>query len=268
MKFTYKTKAFDVNGVTEDDYIFNFIKRTSNFYELDLLEYMFLMIDRSKKNTLAIDVGANIGNHSLFIKSFLADYLIAIEPNPDVLPVLQSNLRNNINDFTIYKCAVGENEGTGEMTMPENADNNIGMAKVVCDDSSSGAVKISTIDTLVDEWKGTYNNYDCNISLIKIDVEGMELSVLKGAQKTIEKHRPHIFAEAATLDEYHKLNNHLEKMGYKKLSIWAATPVYHFAYKPSFIQISKARFAEFSRSASSIKKKIVRRLNLYTTINK
>jgi len=74
-----------------------------------------------------------------------------------------------------------------------------------------------------------------NIGMIKIDVEGMELDVLKGAKEILLKQRPHLFIEAKNNLEFQKIYNYLIKFKYIPMSVWAKTPVYHFTYKPSLI---------------------------------
>jgi FkbM family methyltransferase len=245
-------KSFDIEGISQDDHLFKRIVETQSFYEKDLLEYMYSLLRNSTtRKTLAIDVGANIGNHSIFMRSFLSDYLIAIEPNAKILPFLRRNLSMNINNYAIYDCAVGEANATATLVLPEGAKNNIGMARVSFN-GNGNTVQIYPLDSIVDKWQQSRRE-QCNVSVIKIDVEGMELAVLKGAVKTITKYKPHIFVEAATAEEYRKLNDYLQGLGYRKLSKWAATPVFHFAFDPSLLLILRARRAELFRSIQRIK---------------
>jgi hypothetical protein len=68
---------------------------------------------------------------------------------------------------------------------------------------------------------------------VKIDVEGMEVDVLKGANQVLTSDRPHVFAEASSRTHFHALRSYLRQFGYVPLSRWAVTPVYHFAYEPT-----------------------------------
>ncbi|MEH6552215.1 MAG: FkbM family methyltransferase [Pseudomonadales bacterium] len=240
MQFEYRSNLFDIEGVAEDDHIYQCIVRSGTFYELDLLEHIRLLkpffYSKSYKNVV-IDIGANIGNHSLFFSSFLADHLIAIEPNPHVLPILRRNLSKNIDNYTLLEHGVGEKEGTGTLVLPDA--HNIGGARIDLQ-SNTGNISISTLDSAFSSWKEN----ECepiSLALIKIDVEGMEPQVLKGAENTIAEYKPHIFAEAATKEELHRISSYLNPLGYRKLpGHWAATPVYHFAHNPSFSLITKA----------------------------
>lgn len=253
-------KSFDIEGASHDDHIFRTIIKNRSFYEEPLLRYMLSCMNFSrKKNTLTIDVGANIGNHSIFMRSFLSDFLIAIEPNPKVLPLLQRNLSKNIDNYTIFDYAVGEAECVATIDIPDDVKNNVGMAKVSFDGSGE-KINVKTLDSIFDQWKKTQNKSH-TISAIKIDVEGMELSVLKGAKIIIANHKPDIFAEAATTEEYKKLNNYLTELGYRKLSKWGATPVYHFAYKPTLLQIAATKGAEIFQKIRRLKLGLSRQLS-------
>jgi FkbM family methyltransferase len=262
MQFEYKSKLFDIEGVSKNDHIYKKITRTGTFYEINLLEYIYQIkpfICSKECMNVFIDVGANIGNHSVFFSSFLADHLIAIEPNPSVLPQLRRNLLENVNDYTIFECAVGEKERRGTIDVPENICDNIGAAKVNVG-SGEGDIEILTVDSIFSSWQDKIDN-SASVSLIKIDVEGMEQQVLKGAENTILKHKPHIFAEAATKDEFEKIYTYLWPLGYRKLpGHWAATPVYHFAFKPTLSFIVLAGYWEFRRVVRKTKSRLSRRL--------
>jgi FkbM family methyltransferase len=234
MHFEYRSKPFDIEGVSQNDHIYKNICRSGTFYEIDLLQYIYRLkpfFQSKKHNNVVVDVGANIGNHSVFFGSFIADHLIAVEPNPDVLPSLRRNLSKNVRNYTLCEYAVGEKEGRGTIDVPQNMAANIGAAKVNLQ-NSNGDIEVLTLDSVISSCRKNENN-SISVSLIKIDVEGMESQVLKGAEKTILEYKPHIFAEAATKEELERIHNYLQSLGYRKLpGHWATTPVYHFAYNP------------------------------------
>ncbi len=243
MKFNFRKKSFEIIGISEDDYIINIIKSTKSFYEKYLLEYMLLIFNNTEsKNSLSIDVGANIGNHSIFFQKFLTEYLISVEPNPKILPILIQNLQKNISNYNIIDSAVSDFEGSASIVLPENATNNAGMAKVVLGENNN--IKVTTIDNIVSTWQKNFSK-PFNLKLIKIDVEGMELSVLKGAIKTINKYKPHIFVEATSSNEGKHLNDFLSNLGYKNMYFFTTASVNHFAYNPSICMLIKIYFAIF-----------------------
>lgn len=261
MQFEYRSKTFDIEGISQNDHIYKCITQSDTFYEIDLLEYIYRIktFFPSKKNkNIVVDIGANIGNHSIFFSSFIADHLIAIEPNPDVLSTLRRNLSKNVSNYTLCEYAVGEKEGRGTIDVPKNIDNNIGAARI--DQQQKGDIEISTLDSVFSSLEKNESNL-ISVSLIKIDVEGMEPQVLKGAEKTILEYKPHIFAEAATKEEFKRIYNYLQSLGYRKLAgHWAATPVYHFAYNPTLSLLVTSYYMQLRRVTEKIKRRLTRRL--------
>ena len=236
MEFQYRDRTFRIDGPSEEDHIYRSIVRKRIFYEIDLLEYMAALKPfYLRPDSVAIDVGANIGNHSIYFASFLCDQVIAVEPNPEVQPVLEKNLRSNTRNCTLYKVALGERGGKGQVSVPETGKSNVGMARVAPPDEGAAPaslVDIVTLDSLLEDWRQGHGG-KANVSLIKLDVEGMELAVLKGARETVAEHRPHLFAEAATGTALARLVAHLTPFGYRAVSRWGSTPVYHFVFRPS-----------------------------------
>jgi len=155
MQFEYQSKTFNIEGVSKNDHIYKSIAQSGNFYEIDLLNYIYHIkpfIYSKKHKNIILDVGANIGNHSIFFSSFISDHLIAIEPNSAVLPQLRLNLSKNIDNYTLYECGVGEKEGRGKMVVPENIDNNIGAARIDLQSNDSD-IEISTLDSVFAAWR-------------------------------------------------------------------------------------------------------------------
>lgn len=262
MQFEHRSKPFDIVGISQNDHIYKQISQSCNFYEIDLLEYIhrlkpYFKSKQTDKN-IVVDVGANIGNHSIYFGSFIADHVIAIEPNPDILDTLRRNLSLNIDNYTLCEYAVGEKKGSGSIEVPANMGENIGAAKINLKDNK-GAIEISTLDSVLSSLNKDLGSM-ISVSLIKIDVEGMELQVLKGAEQTILEYKPHIFAEAATNEELKKIFNYLQPLGYRKLpGHWAATPVYHFSYKPDLPLIIASYYIQWIRLVKKVKSRLTRR---------
>ncbi len=239
MKFRYKNKKFDISGTSKGDHIYKSICNDRVFYEIDLLEYAAQLVKGpNKPDSLAIDAGANIGNHSIFFQSFIVEHLIAVEPNPDTLPILKSNLEKNIQHYTIYENGLGESFGQGSIILPDCDKGNKGMAQIGL---GEGEIQVITLDALVKDWQDK-NNLNGHVALIKIDVEGMELAVLKGAVETLKKYRPHLLIEATTPPKLEEFKEFLSEFGYGPICHFAATPVYHFCHKPTQYARLKAAF--------------------------
>jgi FkbM family methyltransferase len=139
-----------------------------------------------------IEVGANIGEILIDVSKFKNCISCwAFEPNPEAYRVIQiNNLINDINNVTVIKKAVGEKNGSisinfkGHSPSVSLLDANIG------DSNLYEIVDLTTIDYELLE-----NNFEENLVIMLIDVEGFELKVLKGATKFITKFKPIIIFE-------------------------------------------------------------------------
>lgn len=156
-------------------------------YEGEDIEDLFNLLKQIEFNTqssTAIDIGANIGNHSIeFSKSF--KNVICFEPNPRAFDILAANTKR-LNNVQIHNW--GCSSSIEKIRLKENF-NNIGESSAAMDVISNNEIEIlvKPLDEMIDSLR--------NLALIKIDVEGMELSALKGAEKTISKFHPVIFLE-------------------------------------------------------------------------
>lgn len=131
-------------------------------------------------DAVVIDAGANIGCYSYAFKD-KALLVICFEPNEEIFKCLDYNLRP-FHNVIVYNEALGSKFGFVK-TVTEN--DNVGMT--YCKDAENG-IQIKTIDSM------KLNKCD----FIKIDVEGYELEVLKGAIETITKYKPKLYIEINT----------------------------------------------------------------------
>ena len=162
-------------------------------YERDELESLgaFVLSRLPGRTRCCVDVGANIGNHCLFFSRRFAKVL-AFEPNPLAVDLLRWNLRaNGVRNVTVHAAGLAERASKATLSI---VDRNLGASHVVAGpaDESAGddRVQVDLVrgdDLLLDEKA---------VDLVKIDVEGFELGVLRGLQRTLERHRPIVLAEA------------------------------------------------------------------------
>lgn len=118
-----------------------------------------------------LDIGANIGTHTIYY-SRLAARVLAFEPNRVAFECLSYNLRNNKN-CNVFNYAISNHEGTIDI-VPQG--DNYGAVYTI----PGTTVRCITIDSLELD----------SCDYIKIDVEGDELAVLLGAAQTISKYKP------------------------------------------------------------------------------
>ncbi len=155
-------------------------------YERDDLEVFFewlgtLGVDGPRG--LALDIGANIGNHSLFFSDHF-DRVVSFEPNPRTFKVLSLNaeLAGNVTCMN-----VGLSDAAGEAVLRLNPSNIGGSSISTGSSGPSVTIRLETLDSLLPDL--------ANLRLIKIDVEGHELAAIRGAAATIRRHRPIVLFE-------------------------------------------------------------------------
>lgn len=153
------------------------------FYELPELGKLSHIIP---KDGVIVDIGSNIGNHSLFFALFLkASKIFPFEPNKEVYDVLISNVIVNgvydVFDFSYLGVGVSDKNSGGFGV--EKRDRNQGAAKMIAGEGDIDVVRVD--EALKNE----------NPVLIKIDVEGMELQALNGLSGILKRCRPVIMIE-------------------------------------------------------------------------
>jgi len=164
-----------------------------------------------KPNFTVYDVGANIGYHTVAF-SKLAQHVYAFEPNKKNLKLLNKNIKE-CNNITVFDVACS-NSNT-ELKIQDFDTNVPGNYGEMLISDNGQTCKAITLDDLDDVY---------GPDLLKIDVEGHELQVLRGAIKTITEFNPVIFYEAhgTELDEIYDL---LTDLGYRLY--WYPCPNYN-----------------------------------------
>lgn len=155
---------------------------------LEALERFLVQHLRIDTEAAVLDIGANIGNHSVFFSRIFSK-VFAFEPNPKVFNLLKFN-SDGTNIVPLAYGLSNENTILNFSIDPSN----LGASRVVGESSQvvtlgpSSSIEVRRLD---DESQ----IMDQSVSLIKIDVEGHELQVLQGAAGLIEAKRPIIVFE-------------------------------------------------------------------------
>ena len=133
----------------------------------------------------SIDIGANLGLFTFFM-SRASKHVFAFEPNPYPLENLKGLVDSNV---TVLPIALGNNDGPVEIKIPHHrkgwSSNGASLASKEINDGKIINIQCRKLDSLNIE----------NIGLIKIDVEGFEIEVIKGAKDTILKNKPIMIIE-------------------------------------------------------------------------
>ncbi len=199
----------------EGDHIGRCQERSSGFYEAALLAHIRAVLERPG---VVIDVGAHVGNHTVFFSAVLRRQVLAFEPNPLVFPLLARNVAASpsATRVTLLEAAAGASAGWGAMVSGCPVENT-GMQRV--DPNAPGCALVLPIDSVLPR--------DAAVALMKLDVEGCEPLALTGALETIRAQRPLIAMEAADHEALAAQAAVLERLGYRRSrESWGSTPVY------------------------------------------
>jgi FkbM family methyltransferase len=179
--------------------------------DLDLSLLMFSSIHepaekelvRLIKPEVAIDVGAHLGSFTLLLAKY-ARVVVAVEPNPRALGILARSVSaNGLRNVIIFPYACSSSDGKELSFKLERG----GRSHVI---QSGGDVAVKTIrvDTIVEALRLE------RVDFLKVDVEGHELEVLRGAQNTLKRHRPALLVEL-WLKNAGEEEELLQRLGYR-----------------------------------------------------
>lgn len=161
----------------------------SGFHEF----HEFLFLNKFlKKDMVFVDIGANLGEYSLFAaKRLSSGKVLAFEPMPKMYVLLEENRAlNQFENITIFKYGLSAQEDTLPIHEIENAHE--GLSTFFPGDQKSRTitnVPLKVFDAEIDGFGVE------RIDFVKIDIEGSELSALKGAKKSIQKFKPLVMVE-------------------------------------------------------------------------
>ena len=152
------------------------------------------------------DIGANVGFYTLLSSKLAGNdgMVYSFEPNPLNINYLNQHIKlNNLDNVKVFDYAVSDNVG---FAFFEN-DTNSSMGYL----SNNGKLKVKTtsLDYLYE------GNEIKKPDFIKIDVEGAELSVLKGAEKLLKEFSPILFLATHGEEIHINVIDFLENLGYK-----------------------------------------------------
>jgi len=151
---------------------------------------IFLLSRLVNKHGIFMDVGANIGNFTLALAQ-IAGLVVSFEPIPSTFLKLYENCRRNkIKNVKLIQCAVGDRNTTDAIFMSrESPHMKSSFSSYGIGESNSIMVKVVNLDDFLPSMGLE------SVDLMKIDVEGAEFEVLKGARQLIIRNKPEILCE-------------------------------------------------------------------------
>ena len=151
----------------------------------DIVQYL-------PRNGVFFDVGANIGIISFFIRKFYPDVSIhAFEPGKTVSRCIEKTLEfNKTKKFVLVKKGIADHKGVAEFFIDPKSTGGSSITRKHVGKNNNNIERIELIS--LDEYVLENGIVP---SLIKVDVEGAENLVIKGARNLIQKHRPVLIIE-------------------------------------------------------------------------
>jgi FkbM family methyltransferase len=162
------------------DYIQRKLIANRSFYELANLIQIRKVIG---EGAVIADIGANIGNHTLFFAICCqAAHVFAFEPVATNFEILARNIElNRLHNVTLFDRPVGLAGQRGAISSFKIRNS----GATVVERSSSGKLKYMSLDDV--EFP--------RLDLVKIDVEGQQLDVIRGSEQTLKRLRPKVMIE-------------------------------------------------------------------------
>ncbi len=153
-----------------------------------------LLASLARPGSIAIDVGANVGQYSAVLARALQGLgiVLAFEPNPYAYEALVKGCRKKL--VLPLSCALSNRSGSGTLSVPLSLNGEMQIQLGSLDENlqKTGYERFSVVVEKLDTFLPIL---DLGVSVVKIDVEGFELEVLKGAEKLLTEQRPPLVIE-------------------------------------------------------------------------
>lgn len=203
-------KKMKMAGLAENYLTFELFWRGLDYYEPISLA---LMQELASEATAFIDIGANVGFYSLVLSSMNPRLRVtSFEPNPKAFRILNANAKlNGLAQITCEPVAISDTDGQAVLFMCPS-DMSASLESDFEASKPGEKVSITTMDTYL------ANHPVEGKMLLKVDVEGHESALFRGAIETLENRKPDILCEiTGPLAE--DVTAFLRKVGYHFYSV-------------------------------------------------
>lgn len=189
--------------------------------ELEPVTGAFLLA-HMRQDAVFLDIGANAGFFSMLLaKHFSKGRVIAFEPNPPIAALLAESIAENdlASRVELHRLAASDQNAVLQFLVDAA---NSGHSRLASD-ASSASMQVDAV--ILDAWLPAKLG-DARIAVVKIDVEGAELRVLKGMRALLQAHRPALVVEGYDQhlrdfgDSLPALREWLAEAGYREIRPW------------------------------------------------
>jgi FkbM family methyltransferase len=146
-----------------------------------------------KEGMIAVDVGACEGNYSILMAKLMHDKgrVLAFEPDPDNCRELEDNVSaNEFKSIEVHQSGLSDREGTATFYPGGGMGSLVSRSPWYAQFQREPiTVAIHRLDNVLDEFSIPH------VDIIKIDVEGSEIAVLRGAERTLRNNCVHLLMD-------------------------------------------------------------------------
>lgn len=172
-----------------------------------------------REGSIVVEIGANIGTHTIALSEIVGKTgrVYAYEPQRIVFQTLCANIAlNSLENVECFQTAVSDENGF--LFLPDIRYDIVGnFGGVEVEESGDGhKVAVSRLDDLLDIPR---------LDFLKIDVEGMEQKVIKGAQNLLEKYHPILYVENDRPEKSKNLIEFIRSLDYRLF--WHSPPLFN-----------------------------------------
>lgn len=228
VEFEYEGSNYAFVHTSGDDHIAKWQANARGFYEAPLLEELRCRL--TDRDGIIVDVGAHVGNHTVYFAGVMGRPVIAFEPNPAVVPCLVRNVDlNKVNErvTVVGVAATGHPQWVRPLPLGDGA--NTGMQRFERHQGpelGSGRPGVPVDSVLPPD-------SEPRVALVKLDVEGFEGEALLGVLGTLVRHRPLLAIEAQDAAALAVQKELLLPHRYQRSQQWwGATPVHIWTPHP------------------------------------
>lgn len=215
-RYDKEIKFPSVVDATETPYTYRPFE-TDGWYEEPFLQH----IRRRDRKGVYVDAGAHLGTHTTWFATMCpSTHVHAIEPVTRFADQIDRVIAANdlAERVTVHRVGLSDEPGTA--TNHLSPEHQIGFDPVGAPKDRDETFQVTTLDELVSD----------PVAVIKIDVEGMEDRVLRGASRILTEDQPTVYVEAWDRDGFHNLVEALRPFGYQPTGrVFNGSPTYEFS---------------------------------------